>query len=83
MSQSTVLLEHHLKQLKLPTMLREYTPVAAGCSKDRCDYPTYLLRLAERLPVRVAMSSQAELWKKLEEEDLRINACEHAVRIEV
>jgi len=48
MSQSTVLLEHHLKQLKLPTMLREYAAVAAGCSKDRCDYPTYLLRLAER-----------------------------------
>jgi len=51
MSQSekpTVLLEHHLKQLKLPTMLREYAPVAASCSKDRCDYPTYLLRLAER-----------------------------------
>lgn len=51
MSQSekpAVLLEHHLKQLKLPTMLREYAPVAASCSKDRCDYPTYLLRLAER-----------------------------------
>jgi len=51
MSQSekpTVLLEHHLKQLKLPTMLREYVPVAASCSKDRCDYTTYLLRLAER-----------------------------------
>jgi DNA replication protein DnaC len=48
MSQSTVLLEHHLKQLKLPTMLREYAAVAAGCSKDRCDYPTYLLHLAER-----------------------------------
>ena len=45
---STVLLEHHLKQLKLPTMLREYVPVAAVCTKDRCDYPTYLLRLAER-----------------------------------
>jgi DNA replication protein DnaC len=44
----TVLLEHHLKQLKLPTMLREYAPVAAVCTKDRCDYPAYLLRLAER-----------------------------------
>ena len=44
----TVLLEHHLKQLKLPTMLREYASVAASCSKERCDYPTYLLRLAER-----------------------------------
>ena len=44
----TVLLEHHLKQLKLPTMLREYAPVAAACTQDRCDYPAYLLRLAER-----------------------------------
>ena len=44
----TVLLEHHLKQLKLPTMLREYASVAAVCTKDRCDYPAYLLRLAER-----------------------------------
>ncbi len=43
-----VLLEHHLKQLKLPTMLREYTALAASCSQERTDYPTYLLRLAER-----------------------------------
>ena len=47
-TKSTLLLEHHLKQLKLPTMLREYAPVAAGCTKERLDYPAYLLRLAER-----------------------------------
>ena len=45
---STVLLEHHLKQLKLPTVLREYAAVAATCTKDRSDYPAYLLRLTER-----------------------------------
>lgn len=45
---STVLLEHHLKQLKLPTILREYAPLAGVCSNDRADYPTYLLRLCER-----------------------------------
>jgi DNA replication protein DnaC len=45
---ATVLLEHHLKQLKLPTILREYAAVAAACSTERTDYPTYLLRLAER-----------------------------------
>jgi len=45
---STVLLEHHLKQLKLPSVLREYAPLAAVCTKDRADYPTYLLRLMER-----------------------------------
>ena len=48
MSKSTVLLEHHLKKLKLPTMLREYASVGAVCTQDRSDYPTYLLRLAER-----------------------------------
>jgi DNA replication protein DnaC len=44
----TVLLEHYLKKLKLPTMLREYAPLATVCRDDRADYPTYLLRLAER-----------------------------------
>ena len=47
-SKSTVLLEHHLKQLKLPTILREYNSVATVCTKDRSGYPEYLLRLTER-----------------------------------
>jgi DNA replication protein DnaC len=47
-SKSTLLLEHYLKQLKLPTLLREYSKMAALCQKDRSDYQTYLLRLAER-----------------------------------
>ena len=46
--QSTVLLEHHLKFLKLPTMKNEYHVVAARCAKDNSDYATYLLRLTER-----------------------------------
>lgn len=46
--QSTVLLEHHLKFLKLPTMKNEYSVVAARCAKDNSDYATYLLRLTER-----------------------------------
>jgi len=45
---STVLLEHHLKQLKLPTMLKEYQMLAQSCSKEKCAYPTYLLRLCEK-----------------------------------
>jgi DNA replication protein DnaC len=45
---STVLLEHHLKQLKLPSMLREYAAIASVCAQDRADYPTFLLRLCER-----------------------------------
>ena len=45
---STVLLEHHLKQLKLPTILKEYQLLAKSCSRQKCDYPTYLLRLCEK-----------------------------------
>jgi len=45
---STVLLEHHLKQLKLPTMLKEYPLLAKSCSQEKSDYPTYLLRLCEK-----------------------------------
>ena len=45
---STLLLEHHLKALKLPTFLRDYKSVAAVCAQERDDYPAFLLRLAER-----------------------------------
>jgi len=47
-SQPAVLLEHYLKQLKLPTILREYARLAAACTQDRSDFATYLLRLAGR-----------------------------------
>jgi len=42
-----VLLAHHLKQLKLPTVLREYDKVARDCARDGVDHPRYLLRLIE------------------------------------
>ncbi len=42
-----VLLAHHLKQLKLPTVLREYDKVARECVRDGVDHPRYLLRLIE------------------------------------
>jgi len=45
---STVLLDHHLKQLKLPTILREYASIAKVCSQEQSDYPDYLLKLVER-----------------------------------
>ena len=44
---STVLLQHHLKELKLPTFLREYEKMAALCASEGVDHPDYLLRLAE------------------------------------
>lgn len=40
-----LLLDHHLKTLKLPTFLREYDKVARQCAAD--GHPRYLLRLAE------------------------------------
>lgn len=42
-----VLLDHHLKTLRLPTMLREYDKVAQQCATDAVDYPRFLLRLIE------------------------------------
>jgi DNA replication protein DnaC len=44
----TVLLEYYLKELKLPSFLREYPKIAEISQKDRADYQTFLLRLAER-----------------------------------
>ena len=46
-NKSTVLLEHHLKELKLPTFLREYGKLALRCASEGVDHPGYLLRLSE------------------------------------
>ena len=46
--QATVLLDHYLKQLKLPTILREYASVAAVCGRENQSFETFLLRLCER-----------------------------------
>lgn len=42
-----VLLEHYLKQLKLPAMLREYAKLAEQCAKEGVDFQRFLLRLVE------------------------------------
>jgi DNA replication protein DnaC len=42
-----LLLEHHLKVLRLPTILREYDKVARQCAVEKTDFPRYLLRLTE------------------------------------
>ena len=44
---STVLLQHYLKALKLPSMLREHRKLAQVCQNDRASYETFLLRLVE------------------------------------
>ena len=43
----TILLEHHLKELRLPTFLREYDRMATECAEEGVGHPDYLLRLSE------------------------------------
>jgi DNA replication protein DnaC len=45
--QPQVLLAHHLRQLKLPTFLREYEKLAAEAAREGLDHVRFLLRLAE------------------------------------
>ena len=42
-----VLLEHYLKQLRLPTMVREYRKLAEQCAKEATTFEQFLLRLVE------------------------------------
>lgn len=46
-TKSTVLLSHHLKALKLPTMLNECDKVAQRCAADNIDHLAFLLQLCE------------------------------------
>jgi DNA replication protein DnaC len=46
-TQSTVLLKHHLKALKLPTVLAECEKVATRCAADNVDHLGYLLQLLD------------------------------------
>ena len=47
MTKPTLLLEAHLKALRLPTFLREYDKVARHCAQEGLDCPRYLFRLCE------------------------------------
>ncbi len=42
-----LLLEHHLKKLRLPTFLSEYDKLARQCAAENVDHSSYLLRLSE------------------------------------
>lgn len=46
-TKSTVLLGHHLKTLKLPTMLSECEKVARRCAAENIDHLAFLLQLCE------------------------------------
>ena len=48
MSNRSTLVEHHLKELRLPTFLREYRKLAARAAEN-VDHPDYLLRLSLEL----------------------------------
>ena len=43
----TLLPDHHLRELKLPSFLREYGKMAAQCAAEGVDHSQYLFRLAE------------------------------------
>lgn len=43
----SVLLSHHLKALKLPIFLREYSKIADQCAKQNGDFSRFLLQLCE------------------------------------
>ena len=42
-----LLLEHHLKKLRLPTFLSDYAKLAQQCAAENKDHTTFLLRLCE------------------------------------
>ena len=59
-----ILLEHHLKALRLPTILREYDKVARQCAQEKADFPRYLLRLTElELLDRDRRSTERRIWQ--------------------
>src|SRR5438045_2030105 len=43
-----VLLEHYLKQLRLPTIVREFPKLAEQCAKEGATFEQFLLRLVEQ-----------------------------------
>ena len=45
--QPQILLDHHLKALRLPTFLREYDKVSRQCAAEGVGHPDFLLRLSE------------------------------------
>ena len=46
-TKSTVLLKHHLKALRLPTVLAECEKVAGRCAAENADHLSFLLQLCE------------------------------------
>ena len=78
-TKSTVLVKHHLKQLKLPTMLAECEKVAARAAQENLDHLAFLLQLCElelidrerRAAERRLKEARFPSHKTLEEFDFR------------
>ena len=75
-----VLLDHHLKTLKLPTFLREYGKLARQCASEGVDHVRYLHRLAElelidrerRMVERRIKAARFPVVKSLDAFDLKV-----------
>jgi DNA replication protein DnaC len=76
----TLLLDHHLKELRLPTCLREYESLARQCAQEGVDHVRYLLRLVElemidrerRLVERRIVSARFPVTKSLDAFDFLV-----------
>jgi len=64
-----LLLDHHLKALRLPTMLREYDRVARQCAADDLDYPRELLDRERRATERRIRQAKFPVTKSLDSFD--------------
>jgi DNA replication protein DnaC len=77
-----VLLEHYLKQLRLPTVLREFPKLAEQCAKEGTTFEQFLLRLVEqemldrerRATERRIRAAKFPVSKSLETYDFRLCA---------
>lgn len=52
-TKNMVLLKHHLKALKLPTIHAEWEKVANRCAQDNVDHLGFLLQLWRAIPSRI------------------------------
>jgi DNA replication protein DnaC len=88
-TKSTVLLKHHLKALRLPTIHAECEKVAARCAKDNVDHLGFLLQLCElelldrekRSAVRRLKDAQFPNTKTLDDFDFAAQPSLNRVRI--
>ncbi len=59
--ETNVLLAHHLKSLKLPTILREYESQAKQCAQDRSGYDQFLYPQEEARDQRFSLDGHPHL----------------------